>query len=306
MAGIQSSIISFPDRGPWGDNSYRGNCSGYVHKGLIEQYNVKSLGEVFAGSGTGSDVCKDMGIPYCGLDLNPNKVREDIIPGYNALTDEIPDEFYGREMVFMHPPYGAEIGIPYAGSQWTAPNIEELKRQDLGQMNWPSFIKALNYVVMKFYTSLDPGARMSILMGDVKRKGRLYSMLCDIVKPGELEQIIIKAQHNCWSDNNSYSKKNFVPITHEYILVLKKAAGLLINFSYPTHKEQDIRDMKCVSWRNVVSEVMRNLGGKASLSDIYSEIEGHKKCEGNNNWQAKVRQTLQKYFVPIERGVWAA
>lgn len=25
-----SSVLSFKDRGPWGDNKYRGNCSGYV------------------------------------------------------------------------------------------------------------------------------------------------------------------------------------------------------------------------------------------------------------------------------------
>ena len=306
MAGINSSIISFPDRGPWGDKKYRGNCSGYVHKGLIEQYHVHSLGEVFAGSGTGSDVCRDLKIPYCGLDLNPNPIRKDIISGYNVLTDDIPDEFYGKEMVFMHPPYGEEIGIPYAGSQWKAPNIEELKKQDLGQMPWPAFIQALNFVVMKFYASLDKGARMAILMGDVKRKGKLYSMLCDIVKPGQLEQVIIKAQHNCWSDSNSYSNRNFVPIEHEYILVLKKAAEYIVDFSLPKQYQSDIRDLSTATWKDVINAVMEHLNGKASLEQIYAELEGHKRCSTCVDWKAKVRQTLQKYCVPVERGVWAA
>lgn len=25
-----ATILSFPERGPWGDSSYRGNCSGWI------------------------------------------------------------------------------------------------------------------------------------------------------------------------------------------------------------------------------------------------------------------------------------
>lgn len=25
----EGTVLSFPDRGPWGNNRYRGNCSGY-------------------------------------------------------------------------------------------------------------------------------------------------------------------------------------------------------------------------------------------------------------------------------------
>lgn len=30
-----STILSFSERGPWGDRKYRGNCSGYVQAFLI-------------------------------------------------------------------------------------------------------------------------------------------------------------------------------------------------------------------------------------------------------------------------------
>lgn len=36
----EGTVLSFPDRGPWGNNRYRGNCSGYIHAFLIDQYNV--------------------------------------------------------------------------------------------------------------------------------------------------------------------------------------------------------------------------------------------------------------------------
>ena len=33
-----STVLSFPDRGPWGDNRYRGNCSGWYQAFLIWKY----------------------------------------------------------------------------------------------------------------------------------------------------------------------------------------------------------------------------------------------------------------------------
>ena len=74
-----STILSFKDRGPWGDNKYRGNCSGYIQAFLVWKYHVNYLSELFAGSGTGSDVARDMGIDYFGMDLNPRPVRNNII-----------------------------------------------------------------------------------------------------------------------------------------------------------------------------------------------------------------------------------
>jgi hypothetical protein len=29
---MSGSVLSFPERGPWGDPVYRGNCSGYVYR----------------------------------------------------------------------------------------------------------------------------------------------------------------------------------------------------------------------------------------------------------------------------------
>ncbi len=100
---------------------------------------------------------------------------------------------------------------------------------------------------------------------------------------------------------------NFAPIVHEYIMVLKKASDLFIDFQLPTKHELDIRNSRSATWADVVSAVLSSLGGKASLSQIYEKIAGHKKCETNNNWQAKVRQTLQmhNYFNRVSEGVWA-
>lgn len=299
-----SSVLSFPERGPWGDYKYRGNCSGWIHAFLIWKYGVKKMAELFAGSGTGYDVCKDIGCDYIGADLNPNPKRPGIL-SVDALTDEVPDEFYGADLTFMHPPYGAEIGIPYAGSMYSDPT-GDLSQKDLGQMPWDSFIKTLNYVVMKYFVAMESGSRMSILMGDVRRKGRFYSMLMDIVKPGEIEQVIIKMQHHTVSNRRNYTNKNFVPLVHEYILVIKKLAPYILDFQIPMKRKLDARDSKSATWKDVVYAAVTALHGKASLSQIYGEIEGHEKAKKNPYWKEKVRQTLQIYpmFSNIDRGIW--
>ena len=299
-----STLLSFPDRGPWGDKKYRGNCSGWIQAFLIWKYKVDKLAELFSGSGTGYDVCKDMGISYVGADLNPMPVRPGIL-NVNAVTDEVPEEFLDADMFFMHPPYGAEIKIPYAGSMWKD-ETGELAKSDLGQMPWEQFMKTLNSIIMKYYAAMESGSRMAVLMGDVRRGG-LHSMLADIVKPGNLEQIIIKAQHNCVSDGRVYTSRNFVPIVHEYIMVLKKLAPYMLDFQLPQKHELDVRDSQSATWRDVVMAVLQKLGKNATLEEIYEEIAGHRKCANNENWQAKVRQTLQqgRQFTHVGRGLWA-
>ena len=287
-----SSVLSFPDRGPWGDKKYRGNCSGWIQAFLIWKYKVEKMAELFSGSGTGYDICKDMGISYVGADLNPNPVRPGIL-NVNAVTDEVPDQFRDADMIFMHPPYGEEIRIPYAGSMWPDPT-KELSKSDLGQMPWDQFMKTLNAIVMKYYAAMESGGRMGILMGDVRRNG-LKSMVCDIVKPGSLEQLIIKRQFNTMSEGRTYQSRNFVPLVHEYIMILKKIAPYMLDFQLPQKHELDVRDSQSATWKDVVYATMKQVGySETSLDKIYSEIEGHKKCATNPHWKDKVRQVLQQ------------
>lgn len=327
-----STLLSFPDRNnAWESNSYRGNCSGWIHAFLIWKYQVKKMAELFSGSGTGYDVAKDMEISYVGADLNPVAVRPGIL-NVNAVTDEVPDSFRDADMIFMHPPYGQEIGIPYAGAEWGAEKVwtkvggknkctvidhtDELiekmgydpKEYDLGRMPWKKFMKTLNSIIMKYYAAMAPGARMGILMGDVRRNGHLNSMLLDMVRPGELEQVIIKAQHNTVSGRSGANyRTNFVPLAHEYLLVLKKVSAYMLDFILPENHELDVRDSQSATWKDVVYAVVNKHDGQVSLSVIYSEIDGHKKCQSNPHWKAKVRQVLNQtgLFVSSQRGYWA-
>ena len=50
------SVVSYPNRGPWGDSKYRGNCSGHLVKDLILRFGCKSVFDPAEGSGTVRDV----------------------------------------------------------------------------------------------------------------------------------------------------------------------------------------------------------------------------------------------------------
>lgn len=292
------SVVSYPERGLDGKNSYRGNCSGKLIEDIIQQYSLQTLADYMVGSGTTEDVCRRKGISGYFTDLNR---------GYDMVSMDIPER---AGNIFWHPPY--DNIIVYSDEQYSAqsvidkygfdPRINDLSRCK----DWDDFVSKMNYCLLKQYSALDKGGRIFVLMGDIKKKGKLYSMLCDIAKPGTLEQIIIKMQHNCFSDNVSYSGR-FVPIVHEYLMVLRKDASLIYPVSLPRKLKQDLRDSVNVTWRDLVAAVLEDRSKELTLREIYRKIDGHKKCENNINWQAKIRQVLQSHtcFVHVSKGCWA-
>ncbi len=299
-----SSVFSAPDRGPWGDNRYRGNCTGWLIAAFIRTYGVKRLAELFAGGGTGSDVARDMGIQYIGADLNPNPKRSDIIT-LDAVADEVPDAFREADFIFAHPPYGAEIRIPYAGSMYADPD-GSLSRKDLGQMPWDRFMDTLNKVILKYYSAMAPGARMGLLVGNIRRNGVYRSMLTALALPGEVVQTMVKIQHNCTSNGREYSSRNFFTTDHEDIVVIRKPGGFLISYTLPRRREVDIRDAAGSTWKDVVRTVLQSFGRPVSLFEIYNAVDGHAKTRTNPHWQEKIRQTLQTgRFSHDARGTWS-
>ena len=147
---------------------------------------------------------------------------------------------------------------------------------------------------------------MAVLVGDIKKKGKLFSMLFELIKPGILENVLIKTQHNCVSDRRSYDGR-FIPIVHEYVLLLRKDAPLVVPMLMTYRITGDVRDMPGATWRDIVAGVLDECHGRASLEEIYRHVEGHKRAQGQQWWKEKVRQTLQinpSTFEKIDRGVW--
>lgn len=304
-----STVLSFPDRGPWGDWKYRGNCSGYIIAFLLWKYGAKSLAEIFAGGGTGYDVARDFNIPYVGIDLNPNPTRDGIV-SMDILDDNIPlpDGFYNADMIFLHPPYPSINDVHYSNSMWKDVN-GNLQSKDIQEMSWNQGMNAVNHAVMRGYAAMPKGSYEAILVGDIRRKGQFRSMGHELVIPGDLQQVIVKMQHNTNSgrkNTNYNSYKGFVPLAHELIYVIKKPSGYELAYVIPYKCKRDVRDSCSTTWKDVVFAAISHLNGYATLNQIYAEIEGHKKTEQNPHWKEKIRQTLQlhKMFCSTERGVW--
>ena len=235
-----TSIVSYPERGEGGNNRYRGNCSSKLIEDLIGFFKPSEICDYMCGSGT-TGAAADK----CGIKSN----LYDLHSGFDIMNSEIKER---PQFIFWHPPYW-DI-IKYSDVMYKASDVQnrygyDPRKLDLSRIpNWDQFVEAMNYAMMKQFTSLEKGGRMAVLMGDIKKKGKLYSMLAEIIKPGTLENIIIKAQHNCFSDNIQYSG-NFIPILHEYVMVVRKDSPLLVPVLVSKQMNKDIRDMSGATWR---------------------------------------------------------
>ncbi|MCQ4924919.1 hypothetical protein NE686_17590 [Tissierella carlieri] len=287
-----TTVMNFPERGPYGDSSYRGNCSGYVQKALFEHYEPKKVIDPFCGSNTTGDVCLELRIDHLCLDLNPR------YGGFDILSDEIPESC---DFVFSHDAYHDIIN--YSGAVWAGdPHPNDLSRCE----TYGEFIQKINIAHAKMYNALRKGGHLAILTGDIKRKGQFYSIIKDMDFYGKIQQHIIKLQHNCFSDNIKYNNPKLIPIVHEHLLIFRKDDHYIIRGKITKTIDIDSRTRTKLSWFTVVLNAMEKLGGKASLKQLYNEIEGHAKTQTNKHWREKIRQVVQTYkdFQNIDRGIY--
>lgn len=283
------SIVSYKERGIGGNSKYRGNCSPKLIEDLIKQFGIKDISDYMRGSNTTGQVAQRFNIKSNTYDLNC---------GFDLLNNDIKER---NQFIFWHPPYW-DI-VKYSGNMYGNKALPT----DLSQIrDYDKFVELMNYCMIKQFHSLENKGRMAVLLGDIKKQGKLYSMILDIIKPGTIENIVIKAQHNCWSDNVIY-QGNFIPIVHEYLLILKKDNPLMHTVRLEREYKLDIRDSKVATWKDLVASILEYCNGKATLQMIYKLVEGHKKTSSNSNWKEKIRQTLQIYtdiFKRVDRGVW--
>ena len=292
--GFSSSVCSYPERGKYGNNRYRGNCTGKIIGDFIATYH-RDTQALFAdpsiGSGTSVDVAKEMGVRFYGTDLHQ---------GFNLLVDDFAQTMGEQaQSIWWHPPYWDMIC--YSGSQWG----EEASPWDLSRLSLPDFIEAMVLCMMNIHDATRSGGHYGILMGNMRRQGRYYNLssMVERVSPGTLVDEIIKIQHNCMSDSKQYNGR-FVSISHEKLLVFRKKAQEALFFLART-LERSASSVQ-MTWKSAVRRVLQRSGKAMALADIYDAIEPFAKERENNHWQAKVRQVLQdeRYFSREAEGVY--
>lgn len=295
---FNGSVVSYPNRGKWGNNKWRGNTTGWIVKDFIESYTRGKANPLFVdpavGGGTSKDVARDLGIECVCLDLHSdfNLLRD-------SLLDRLPRE---ADLLHFHPPYANMI--TYAGNVWgNAPHPDDLgNNSSIGEFFEKSMV-ALNNI----FDAMAPGGYYSVLIGNWRQNGTYYNLSSGIerIAPGSLVDEIIKIQHNCTSDQRQYGG-NFVPIRHEKMLVFRKDTKVLCALDFAALQEEKARRTTEMTWRAALRTVM--LGkGPMTLTEIYTALEDYAISRGtNNNWNAKVRQRLRKDsdFERIARGTY--
>lgn len=207
------SIVSYPERCPlWGDARYRGNCDGRLLMDLLRRYGPRSVADPMEGSGTTRDVVAwlnhhlKMNIAYWGGDLRG---------GFNLLQNDIAGRF---DFVWIHPPY------------WNIIRYGD-HPDDLSNLpDYDVYREALRLCLLRCAAALNPGGRLAVLVGDVRRRGAYIPIVRDVLnlegELGQVRSVIIKTQHNCRSDQVTYARMEDPPIRHEYCVVFKRSSAM--------------------------------------------------------------------------------
>lgn len=291
-----TSFIAFPERGEGGDNKWRGNCAPGVVESLIQyaleckRYYGKhtdkfTLLDPMSGSGTSQAAAESKGVNSILYDLNPAPPHG--VGGWDALKDDVDDS---ADLIFLHPPYHSII--QYSGGVWGKPHPDDLSRCG----TYDEFIEKLNFIIRKLFLALRRDGRLAILVGDVRSKGKFYSIQRDICRLGQMEAFLVKGQYNCVSDSRTY-RKPFIPIVTEYVLLFHKDSVMTFLYSLPRECSVDLnkQDSKALTWHHLVRMTMEEHGGQAKLSELAEILRDHPKSQKNPHFQERIRATVYEH-----------
>ena len=196
---MKCSVVSYPKRGLYGSNKFRGNTSGLLIKDILLWLKPKKVLDPMAGSYTTRDVCEELGIENVCLDLKQ---------GFNALEMDFLNEF---DLVFLHPPY------------WNIIRYSKDPRDLSNAPTYKDFLNKLQTILFLSVRALKKNGYLVLLIGDFRKKGVYTCIARDIRDPEntKLIQEIIKIQHNVKSNLKKY-RANIARIMHEHILIWRK------------------------------------------------------------------------------------
>lgn len=198
-----TSLLRYPDRGPWGQSRYFGNCTGYLLVDLLDYLQPQSVFDPMEGSGTTSAVCFDLNVTCEGRDLRS---------GFDLLSSPLPDRPF--DLIFWHPPY-------WPGHQYTNhPNDFSNAKTEA------DFLHRMKDGFERLASLLTPKGHLVILIGDGRKNGVFYPMHSQLIQLGllPLEAVLIKeGDHERRARHFQYGPTPFIPTLHEYVLIFTGA-----------------------------------------------------------------------------------
>ena len=202
-----TSIHSTPDRGPYGDALYPGNCSGLFIKDLLRFFGSKTVFDPMTGGGTCKDVCRELGIKCESTDLRG---------GMDACD---PARYVGTgpfDFVWLHPPY------------WRQKRYSDDPRCLSNASTLDAFLEQLRQVVRNCAKVLCADGKLAILIGNYHDRKAGYVPLvyhaqhaCRQVGLRHACTEIIRLQHGASSSGKVYRSK-FIPMLHEVCVIWER------------------------------------------------------------------------------------
>ena len=245
-----TTIWDFLHRGSWGvhKGDYRGNWPPQLVRNLIQRYSEEGdlIVDPFMGGGTTLLEAwllrrRSVGIDVSNLAVQtttgrleemesaaessseialPSEMKPLALQG-NALElrkiiGRLGAEYESISLACIHPPYLNAL-------QYTKDDEDDLSRIEDPQ----EFARRISRLAEEVREVLQPGGYCAVLMGDVRKAGRLIPLgnetLTRFLEARlELQDIIIKAQHRDRSSEFYTKDSRQFLLSHEYLFVLKK------------------------------------------------------------------------------------
>lgn len=276
-----TTLISIPERGPFGNRNYRGNYAGEVLIKLIQFLQRSGIKQPYVydpmeGGKTSREVCEYLQLPYVGADIHQ---------GFDVVNDDFHDTSF--DLTMLHYPYWNMI-------DYAADLPKHLQSMDMSRMGWKQFIAAVSHVNIK---AAAHSRYVAVLVGDmvVKGKGYIKSIQREMAWLGDPVRHLIKVQHNAQSYRRSYAS-NFIPIVTEHLILFKtdqKQEGKLLILVPGQYKYIDIDNY--VTWKTAVKKVSMGLS-IITPENIFHGIKAQfpQKLKKTNTPEATIRKNLQE------------
>jgi len=202
-----TSLYHNEEAGPYGSRRYPGNCSGELIKDVLRFYSPSLVFDPMSGSGTCSDVCRELGIPCIAFDIHD---------GFDACD---PHEFPPEEtfdFIWAHPAYWRmKLYLDDPRDLSRAPTLED-------------FLRRYGQFIRNAARALQPGGRLGILMGDYQDREMGFTPLTYQTKrlafAAGLVQCatdIVRFSHGASSGRKRY-KYSFIPGLHDTLMLFQK------------------------------------------------------------------------------------
>lgn len=202
-----TSLYHNPERGPYGDRRYPGDCSGNLIRDLLRYFQPVSVYDPLTGSRTCRDVCRELGIACWSSDL-----RE----GFDACDPGLPENSF--DFAWLHPPY------------WRQKRYTDDPRDLSRAPTLDAFLARYEQLLARSAAVLTPGGKLAALMGDYCDREAGFVPLVYFTK---LLAFRIGLRQHCtdivrFSHGASSAKKvyrsSFIPGLHDILVVFEKGS----------------------------------------------------------------------------------